>query len=105
MDPQIFGSKGGKRFPRYAKETIKGISKPAIHHLACRGGIKCIESSLYDEVHYVLKTFLRETIGDTIIYTEHAKRKTITTLDIVLALKKKSTYISWFWILFIYTIR
>jgi hypothetical protein len=37
----------------------------------------------------VLKTFLEGVIRDAVTYTEHAKRKTVTSLDVVYALKRE----------------
>jgi len=37
----------------------------------------------------VLKTFLESVIRDAVTYTEHAKRKTVTSLDVVYALKRQ----------------
>jgi histone H4 len=44
----------------------------------------------------VLKTFLEGTIRDAVTYTEHAKRKTVTSLDVVYALKRqgRTLYVS-----------
>ena len=36
----------------------------------------------------MLKLFLEGLIRDAITYTEHGKRKTVTALDVVFALKK-----------------
>jgi histone H4 len=33
-------------------------------------------------------TFIRQVIRDSVTYTEHAKRKTVTALDVVYALKR-----------------
>jgi hypothetical protein len=43
-----------------------------------------------------LKTFLEGTIRDAVTYTEHAKRKTVTSLDVVYALKRqgRTLYVS-----------
>ena len=37
----------------------------------------------------MLKTFLEGVIRDAVTYTEHAKRKTVTSLDVVYALKRQ----------------
>ena len=37
----------------------------------------------------MLKVFLEQIIKDAVVYTEHAKRKTVTALDVVYALKRK----------------
>ena len=42
---------------------------------------------IYEETRGVLKSFLEGVIRDAVTYTEHAKRKTVTSLDVVYALK------------------
>ena len=37
----------------------------------------------------VLKVFLENVIRDAVTYTEHARRKTVTALDVVYALKRQ----------------
>ena len=46
-------------------------------------------SVIYEETRGVLKTFLEGVIRDAVTYTEHAKRKTVTSLDVVYALKRQ----------------
>ena len=75
-------------FERANKEAILGVSKPAIRRLARRGGVKRISGLMYEESRMVLRKFLSTIIRDTITYTEHARRKTVTSLDVVYALKK-----------------
>jgi histone H4 len=42
----------------------------------------------------IMKMFLYTLVEDTVTYTEHAKRKTVTVLDVVHALKHqgRTTY-------------
>lgn len=42
-----------------------------------------------DETRGVLKLFLESVIRDSVTYTEHSKRKTVTSLDVVYALKRQ----------------
>ena len=87
---KISGKQGAKRHTTKAiKETILGITKPAIRRLARRGGVKRISSLIYDETRVVLRNFLENVIRDSVTYTEHAKRKTVTALDVVYALKRQ----------------
>ena len=69
--------------------TPQGITKPAIRRLARRGGVKRISGLIYEETRGVLKVFLENVIRDSVTYTEHAKRKTVTALDVVYALKRQ----------------
>ena len=68
---------------------ISGITKPAIRRLARRGGVKRISGLIYEETRGVLKVFLENVIRDAVTYTEHAKRKTVTAMDVVYALKRQ----------------
>lgn len=82
---------GGKKrhTRRIVKENIQGITKPAIRRLARRGGVKRISGLIYDETRSVLKVFLENVVRDAVTYTEHARRKTVTALDVVYALKRQ----------------
>lgn len=81
------GGKGGKRHRKVLRDNIKGITKPAIRRLARRGGVKRISGLIYEETRGVLRAFLERLIGDTVVYTEHARRMTVTPMDVVYALK------------------
>ena len=67
--------------------AIQGISKPAIRRLARRGGCRRISGLIYEETRGVLKFFLERVIRDSLIYMEHARRKTLAAKDVVYALK------------------
>ncbi|KAL0721887.1 hypothetical protein Bca4012_036486 [Brassica carinata] len=60
------GKGGAKRHRKVLRDNIQGITKPAIRRLARRGGVK-----------------------DAVTYTEHARRKTVTAMDVVYALKRQ----------------
>ncbi|KAL6878006.1 histone-fold-containing protein [Trichoderma longibrachiatum] len=106
------GKGGAKRHRKILRDNIQGITKPAIRRLARRGGVKRISASkslssiipssssspssnacappvIYEETRGVLKSFLEGVIRDAVTYTEHAKRKTVTSLDVVYALKRQ----------------
>lgn len=88
------GGKGGKglgktRRHRVVRENIQGITKPAIRRLARRGGVKRLSGLIYDESRSVLKVMLENVVRDAVTYTEHARRKTVTALDVVYALKRQ----------------
>ena len=84
------GGKGGaKRHRKVLRDNIQGITKPAIRRLARRGGVKRISGLMYEETRGVLKSFLEQVVKDSVCYTEHARRKTVTALDVVYALKRQ----------------
>ena len=82
-------SYGAKRVKRATKDVILGITKPAITRLARRGGVKRISGTIYEETRNTLKTFLENVVRDSVTYTEHARRKTVTAMDVVYALKRQ----------------
>ncbi|KAI1731691.1 centromere kinetochore component CENP-T histone fold domain-containing protein [Ditylenchus destructor] len=83
------GKGGAKRHRKVLRDNIQGITKPAIRRLARRGGVKRISGLIYEETRIVLKGFLEHVIRDAVTYTEHAKRKTVTAMDVVYALKRQ----------------
>ncbi len=104
------GKGGAKRHRKVLRDNIQGVSwslctmdstvdashmmvlqitKPAIRRLARRGGVKRISGLIYEETRGVLKVFLENVIRDSVTYTEHARRKTVTALDVVYALKRQ----------------
>ncbi|KAL2652341.1 hypothetical protein R1flu_020469 [Riccia fluitans] len=83
------GKGGAKRHRKVFRDNIQGITKPAIRRLARRGGVKRISGLIYEETRGVLKIFLENVIRDAVTYTEHARRKTVTAMDVVYALKRQ----------------
>ncbi|OAF66053.1 hypothetical protein A3Q56_06231 [Intoshia linei] len=83
------GKGGAKRHRKILRDNIQGITKPAIRRLARRGGVKRISGLIYEETRGVLKIFLENVIRDAVTYTEHRKRKTVTAMDVVYALKRQ----------------
>ena len=81
--------KGAKRHSKVMKNNLNSITKPAIRRLARRGGVKRISGMMYEETRGVLKQFLENVVRDSVTYTEHAKRKTVTAIDVVYALKRQ----------------
>ena len=81
--------KTAKRHSKVMKNNLQSITKPAIRRLARRGGVKRISGKMYEETRGVLKQFLENVVRDSVTYTEHAKRKTVTAIDVVYALKRQ----------------
>jgi histone H3/H4 len=83
------GKGGAMRHRKMLRDNIQGITKPAIRRLARRGGVKRLSGLMYEETRGVLKIFLEDVIRTSVIFTEHARRKTVTALDVVYALKRQ----------------
>merc|ERR1712100_719168 len=82
-------STGLKRHRKVLKDNIQGITMPAIRRLARRGGVKRISGPIYEETRGALKLFLENVVHDAVAYTEHARRKTVTAMDVIYALKRQ----------------
>ena len=97
---QVFaGGKGGKSIgkgskkmisrQRNTKEVMMGLTKPSVRRLCRRGGVKRIAGGIYEESRGVLKQFIDNVVKDALAYCEHARRKTVTAMDIIYALKRQ----------------
>jgi len=69
-------------------DNIQGVTKGAIQRLVRRGGVKRISGLVNDETCAVTKVFLEKVMRDALTSTEHARRKTVTGVDMVTALKR-----------------
>eukprot|EP00966_Prymnesium_polylepis_P152292 3517614-Prymnesium_polylepis.2 len=87
-DPFEFPTDPPRRHRKVLRDNIQGITKPAIRRLARRGGVKRISGLIYEETRGVLKVFLENVLRDAVTYTEHARRKTVSAMDVVMALKR-----------------
>ncbi|XP_014205425.1 histone H4-like [Copidosoma floridanum] len=76
------GKGGSKHHRKVLCDNIQGITKPAIRRLACPGGVKRISGLINEETRGKFKVFLKKVIRNAVTYTEHAKRKTVTSMDI-----------------------
>ena len=57
--------------------------------MARRGGVKRISGLIDEETRGVLKVFLENVFRDAIEHTTHERRKTVTAMDVVYALKRQ----------------
>ena len=83
------GKGGAKRHRKVPREKIQVITKPAIRRLACWGGVKRITGLIYEDTRGILKVLLENVICEYVTYTEHARRNTVTAMDVVYALKRQ----------------
>ncbi|KAK6085877.1 hypothetical protein SCUP234_02784 [Seiridium cupressi] len=83
------GKTGAKRHRKILRDNIQGVTKGAIRRLARRGGVKRISATIYDEVRSVMKSFLEEVLKDCATYCDYRRAKTITTTDVLYALKRR----------------
>ena len=76
------------------KPLIQGITKGDIRRMARKGGVKRIAFEVYDYSRDSILGFLKHLVKDAVTYTMHGSRKTITAMDVVMAMKRngKSLY-------------
>ena len=87
--PKGLGLNGAKRHAKILRDNIQGVTAPALRRLARRAGVKRMNVNIYEESRGVLKKFLEDIIRDAVTYTEHARRQTVQTSDVVYALKRQ----------------
>ena len=79
-------TKGPKKHRKVIRDSIQGITEPAIRRVLRRAGVKRIGKLIYEELRGVLKVWLEDRIKDTVAFTEHASRKTVQKDDLEAAL-------------------
>uniref|UniRef100_A0A7M4FQQ7 Histone H4 n=1 Tax=Crocodylus porosus TaxID=8502 RepID=A0A7M4FQQ7_CROPO len=89
LDSKGLGKGGVKLHRKVLRDNIQGITKLVICCLACHGSVNSISSLIYKKAQGVLKVFLEKAICSATTYTEHAKHKTMTTMDVVYALSTR----------------
>lgn len=68
---------------------VEGISRNDLRRLARRGGVERTATMIYDEARAFLRVFLHQVVGDATVYTDHGKRKVVSSEDIILSLKRR----------------
>jgi histone H4 len=83
------GRSGLKRHGRRAMlDGSSALSRPALRRLARRAGVKRINAGIYEEAPTAMRAWLGKVIADAAVYTEHARRMTVTINDVLLSLKR-----------------
>jgi histone H4 len=83
---------------KLGKKTVKraeikrtdrtSLTRGGIRRLARRGGVKRLSVGVYSEVRDFVDYFLNIVVKDAAVLCESTKRKTITSMDVIYALKK-----------------
>lgn len=64
------------------------IRKPAIKRLARRAGVKRLSDETYKVTLQIANDFVKNVIKNSLLMTQYAGRKTVTTRDVLFALKQ-----------------
>ena len=82
------GRRSGVKRTEIKKTERASLTRGGIRRLARRGGVRRISQSVYDETRDFVDYFLGIIVKDAAVFCEHAKRKTITAMDVIYALKR-----------------
>lgn len=70
-------------------KNIKGITKSDIRRISRRSGVKRISKKVDNDIRDIVHLILDDIVRDSVIYSCHAKRKTVTTKDVKRAFKRQ----------------
>lgn len=92
--PRVFSGKGkgiiqAKRHKQngISGDNFDGITKPAIRRLFRRANVKHNALDMYSEMRGTIKAFLDNLVPDVLAHAEHSRRKTVSAMDVVHAMK------------------
>jgi histone H3/H4 len=85
------GKGGAKRHKRVLRDTIRGITKPALLRLGRRAGVKRISGTVYEETRSIIKVQLENLVRTAVTITEHLRRKTVEPSDVFAAARLHGT--------------
>lgn len=77
------------RHRKVIRDSIQGITKPAIRRLARRAGVKIIGGLIYEEIRGVMKVKLENLMRDVVSITQDKNKKTVTADEVSLAIQMK----------------
>ena len=80
------GKGSAKRHRKIIRDSIQGITAPALERLARRAGVKTLEKLVYEELRGILKLWLENILHDAVVVTEHLRAKNIKSSHIVASL-------------------
>jgi histone H4 len=80
---------GTKRHHCILYNNIDGIPRASIRKLARRAGVIRISTLVYNKTRAVLNVFVQHLVQDAVVYTENARRKTVTKMNVLYALKRQ----------------
>ena len=79
---------------RIQYEPLEHVAKhSAVRRLARRGGAKRISALLYEEARGIMKNFVTGLVKDSEAYMENGKRRTVSAMDVVYALRKRGRFL------------
>jgi|TARA_B110000037_G_scaffold128131_1_gene145642 histone H3/H4 len=81
-----------KKSKKILRDSILGITKPAIQRLARVGGVKALSGIIYEDIRGIMKIFLEKQVYNSLVYTDYCKRKTVSVKDVENALSRHGNH-------------
>lgn len=81
------------RHKKIIRDSIQGITKPAIKRLSKRGGNLRLSGLIYEEVRGIMKVYMETIIANSILLMQHARRKTLHKEDLEGAIENLGIYL------------
>jgi histone H3 len=91
--PEIVVKVKTQKHRKVIRDSINGITAPAIARLCQTAGIKRISRNVYEEVRGVMKVYVENTLRDALVFCEHVRRKTLQEGDLDAALQVTGKYL------------
>lgn len=77
---------------RVIRDSITGITKPAIDRMCQRAGVIRKGGLIYEEIRVVLLNYMIKMLHDIVTFTEYARRKTVQIIDLDAILQINGLY-------------
>lgn len=81
------------RHRKIIRDSIQGITKPAIRRICLRAGAKRFSGTIYENFREILKMYMENLLNAIVTFTEHARRKTVSKGDLDAALQMRGCYL------------
>lgn len=81
------------RHKKVLRDSIQGITKPALKRVARTAGVKSLSGLVYEELRGIMKVYMENILQKCVTFTEHARRKTVQLEDLEAALETMGVYL------------
>lgn len=71
-----------RHFKRNHDTPFLGLTRAALRRMAYRAGCKRLDNKVYDLLRRVVEVYVTGILSETIIETNHARRRTLTRADL-----------------------
>jgi histone H3 len=81
------------RHRKIIRDSIQGITKPALERICRTAGIKRISGLCYEDMRGILKVFMENMLRVAVAHTEQVRRKTVELPDLQVAMSIAGLYL------------